>query len=119
MDVLVAGVSILLRRLAHVAKWNGCGDLLFGAQLIGFIFCVPFLPFDWFLFFWVPFALMLVLPLLQCLPSQGRTTDDCAICWEDRLLPATMLVCRHIFHTMCIQDWFLRSQTCPLCRSEL
>ena len=119
MDILVASVSIVLRRLAYIAKWNGCGDFLFGTQLLGFIFHVPFLLLDWFLFFWVLFAFLLVIPLLQCLPSQGLTTDDCAICWEDRLLPATMLICGHSFHSMCIQDWFLRSHTCPLCRSEL
>jgi hypothetical protein len=119
MDVIVASISIVLRRIAYIAKWNACGDIIFGVQLLGFISQVPFLVLDWLVFFWMLFALMLVLPLLQCIPRHGLATDDCSICWEDRLLPATMLICRHMFHTMCIQAWFLRSQTCPLCRSEL
>lgn len=27
--------------------------------------------------------------------------------------------CAHVFHKACISEWFQRSTTCPLCRSEL
>jgi len=29
------------------------------------------------------------------------------------------LPCKHMFHTGCLKSWFLRQQTCPICRSSV
>lgn len=43
----------------------------------------------------------------------------CSICLdaikEDKSIE-TLEYCSHIFHTECIQKWFLRQANCPLCR---
>ncbi len=44
--------------------------------------------------------------------------EICSICLENYRKKEKMirLNCHHIFHTQCIQDWFLNKNTCPLCR---
>lgn len=54
----------------------------------------------------------------QC--PEGLT--DCSICVEPFLnSPNTtrlskIVACNHIFHTECIEKWFISHKTCPLCR---
>lgn len=52
----------------------------------------------------------------------GKEDMECAVCLESfeddeslRLLPK----CSHVFHTECIDEWFLSHSTCPLCRTSL
>ena len=47
-----------------------------------------------------------------------NSSSDCPIC-GDRLEenPITVLQCGHRFCTSCIDQWFSRRQTCPLCRA--
>jgi hypothetical protein len=47
---------------------------------------------------------------------------DCAICLENfiigdkcRLLP----ICKHSFHTQCVDKWLLKKPICPICRSKV
>ncbi|XP_042509832.1 RING-H2 finger protein ATL52-like [Macadamia integrifolia] len=51
-----------------------------------------------------------------------RDQNECAVCLGElqegdmvRLLPT----CRHGFHLLCIDNWFLAHSTCPLCRSPV
>ncbi len=45
---------------------------------------------------------------------------SCAICLDEIDLSETeknvKLACKHIFHEVCIKDWFKEKHTCPLCR---
>ena len=27
--------------------------------------------------------------------------------------------CKHVFHTKCLETWFLRKKECPNCRSDI
>lgn len=54
--------------------------------------------------------------------KEGKEDFECAVCLEKfqedeslRLLPK----CSHVFHTECIDVWFLSHSTCPLCRMSL
>lgn len=47
-------------------------------------------------------------------------SDECAICLEDfqdgqfcQVFP----ICKHIFHSNCIDKWLMKKSTCPCCRS--
>lgn len=45
---------------------------------------------------------------------------ECSICYNK--IPSkknTILSCGHEFHSKCIEDWFERSSSCPLCREEI
>jgi len=44
----------------------------------------------------------------------------CAICFEQFQGNSTvrMLHCNHLFHTLCIEEWFLTSKTCCLCKRD-
>ncbi|ONK72485.1 uncharacterized protein A4U43_C04F19920 [Asparagus officinalis] len=63
------------------------------------------------------------LPLMQVLDFGGEGVeirgDGCIICWENFHLGRRVAVlgCSHAYHEECIQEWFRRSPTCPLCRS--
>jgi len=43
----------------------------------------------------------------------------CCICFYDYHpeMIMQMLPCNHIIHKKCLQDWYNKSQTCPICRS--
>ncbi|XP_061365883.1 putative RING-H2 finger protein ATL19 [Gastrolobium bilobum] len=50
-----------------------------------------------------------------------RSCNECAICLEDfdvdqfcQVFP----VCKHIFHSDCIDHWLQKKLTCPICRSR-
>lgn len=52
---------------------------------------------------------------------QSGVTDSepmCAICLDgyDTMPLATRLPCGHIFHYLCLSSWFMRCDTCPLCK---
>ena len=47
--------------------------------------------------------------------GDGKT---CSICLED--MPGSgcsRLLCKHVFHTSCVQTWRQVSMTCPVCRA--
>ncbi len=43
---------------------------------------------------------------------------ECAICFNKEL-NSILLKCKHIFCNSCIQTWYTRSQTCPMCRAAI
>ncbi|KAI1710009.1 ring finger domain-containing protein [Ditylenchus destructor] len=47
----------------------------------------------------------------------GKGDDECAICMVDFVdkEPIRFLPCMHSYHVKCIDDWLLRSFTCPSC----
>ncbi|MCB1108587.1 MAG: hypothetical protein KDK44_02925 [Chlamydiia bacterium] len=56
---------------------------------------------------------------MSCASSPDEST--CAICFEPIGQPAektevTTLICKHVFHTDCINPWLLTRLSCPLCR---
>ncbi|KAH7442965.1 hypothetical protein KP509_02G010400 [Ceratopteris richardii] len=53
--------------------------------------------------------------------NEGGECPTCAIC-HDKLAvnpPAKRLPCNHIFHGSCIVTWLIRSNSCPICRSQV
>ncbi|XP_019176454.1 PREDICTED: RING finger protein 165-like [Ipomoea nil] len=48
-------------------------------------------------------------------------TEACAVCLEEMEAGSegSMLPCRHIFHGRCIDAWFAKAISCPLCRFQL
>lgn len=51
-----------------------------------------------------------------------RSCNECAICLEDFQrghLCQVFPVCKHIFHSDCIDHWLQRKLTCPICRNCL
>ena len=61
------------------------------------------------------------LGLIQHLPSGTfdgtKKKRECVICMMDFVVddPIRFLPCLHIYHKACIDDWLLRSFTCPSC----
>ncbi|KAJ4728696.1 RING-H2 finger protein [Melia azedarach] len=54
--------------------------------------------------------------------SMEMSSNCCAICLEDfvrgdlfRVLP----LCKHVYHSECINRWFLDELRCPICRSSI
>ncbi len=46
--------------------------------------------------------------------------QTCSVCMDMIMTDDLQyLPCAHVFHKACISEWFQRSTTCPLCRSEL
>jgi E3 ubiquitin-protein ligase ATL6/9/15/31/42/55 len=46
-------------------------------------------------------------------------TPKCAICTEELKEDSTAIACGHVFHIRCIDEWFAKKMTCPVCRSDL
>lgn len=46
-----------------------------------------------------------------------NNNDECPICLEEfnNAIPVLELHCGHVFHIKCIDDWYQRSDLCPLC----
>lgn len=54
---------------------------------------------------------------------------ECTICMENteftdkRVKPRycndVCLKCNHVFHRICIKQWFVRNDSCPICRKEI
>ena len=56
----------------------------------------------------------------QDLSSGDEVADRCTICLgvigDDD--PSVNLECSHSFHRTCVDEWFMRSAACPICRDE-
>jgi len=44
--------------------------------------------------------------------------NECVIC-RDAYVTPIKLECNHIFCEDCIEEWFKREKTCPICRHEI
>ncbi|KAJ8665428.1 hypothetical protein QAD02_007090 [Eretmocerus hayati] len=58
--------------------------------------------------------------LIQHLPMRkfdGAKKGECVICMMELMVGEEVryLPCMHTYHAMCIDDWLLRSLTCPTC----
>jgi len=63
------------------------------------------------------FAMTDDLPYGKKLPSNEVSEDGgCSICQEQFTSPVK-LHCQHVFCQACIESWFQREKTCPLCRT--
>ena len=43
--------------------------------------------------------------------------EDCCICMENPVQTA-ILNCGHLYHSKCIDEWFLKKNECPICRIQ-
>lgn len=44
---------------------------------------------------------------------------SCPICYVADDQSITITTCRHSFHTICLQTWLKKHDTCPMCRREI
>ena len=54
--------------------------------------------------------------------TSGNEQAQCPICYEDFIegeFLTKVLYCGHVFKTVPLNNWFLRSSTCPVCRYNL
>ena len=51
------------------------------------------------------------------LNSKKNNFNECVICLEDMKTneELTILLCAHIYHSKCINQWALKKKICPLC----
>ncbi|KAG6484807.1 hypothetical protein ZIOFF_053332 [Zingiber officinale] len=67
-----------------------------------------------------------------CRPASAAAVEDlrmvtpeepgsCSICLDDFDAATRVLAmpCRHLFHEVCLKEWLLQSNSCPLCRFSL
>jgi NACalpha-BTF3-like transcription factor len=47
-----------------------------------------------------------------------RGEENCSICFENLIDNYCQLNCSHYFHTQCINKWFEKKNSCPLCREN-
>ncbi|KAJ0259759.1 RING-H2 finger protein ATL28 [Hirschfeldia incana] len=60
--------------------------------------------------------------LLYSSATMRNQCTECAIClseFSDEDTVRLITVCRHGFHSACIDSWFASHKTCPVCRCEL
>ena len=55
------------------------------------------------------------------LHSHSRSVDlseneKCAICLDEMIFEQKILLCGHMFHSYCIQEWARKNNSCPICR---
>nr|VZI26995.1 unnamed protein product [Spirometra erinaceieuropaei] len=69
----------------------------------------------------VRMGLIVTLPVLTFDESKREKLSECVICMCDYELGDELryLPCMHTFHRACIDDWLMRSLTCPSCLEEL
>ncbi|OHT15842.1 hypothetical protein TRFO_42245 [Tritrichomonas foetus] len=50
-----------------------------------------------------------------------KNNEICSICYEElkRGEKVCELPCKHIFHDVCVREWFQRESNCPMCRLVL
>ncbi|EOA29519.1 hypothetical protein CARUB_v10014600mg [Capsella rubella] len=54
--------------------------------------------------------------------SDHQTKSSCPIClqdWEEGEVGRKLERCGHTFHMICIDEWLLKQETCPICRDHL
>lgn len=44
---------------------------------------------------------------------------SCAVCLGEEDYHRYSTPCRHVFHLPCLQRWFLRHESCPMCRAPI
>ena len=46
---------------------------------------------------------------------------ECLICLDEfnQGQQLTVIKCGHLYHTPCLNSWFLKKKTCPLCDEQL
>ena len=53
-------------------------------------------------------------PIMKCLEK-----TECIICFEEKIKLCRELSCNHIFCSECIDKWFLKSNSCPVCKKPI
>ena len=50
----------------------------------------------------------------------SNEVTECVICLDylDKGDDIRVLKCGHVFHDGCIEEWFMKEVTCPICRDE-
>ena len=49
--------------------------------------------------------------------KQGKCLICLDSCWDSQVNP-TILQCGHIFHPLCVNQWFQQNYTCPICKKS-
>jgi hypothetical protein len=49
-------------------------------------------------------------------PAAPLGLGECSICLDHMVDGLRKLVCQHIFHRECVEQWFEDKSSCPICR---
>jgi hypothetical protein len=61
-------------------------------------------------------------PFIKKVDEKNLVDEDpsCSICYEEEPEKSMRILdCEHSFHKVCIEQWFVKSKTCPICRGEV
>ena len=50
--------------------------------------------------------------------TEVETNLECPICYEE-IGEGVQLKCDHMYHSECINTWFMKKTTCPMCRYDI
>lgn len=51
--------------------------------------------------------------------KENSKIKECGICFEDIINDKKILHCSHTFHNKCINNWLVKSNSCPYCRMDI
>lgn len=51
--------------------------------------------------------------------SDHEFDEDCSICYQPLGANPARLICSHLFHPLCIDQWLVGRDTCPYCRARV
>lgn len=56
---------------------------------------------------------------VQCIRERIQTCDACCICYDELKNKTITTCCSNSFCFTCINNWMIRSKTCPLCKQNM
>jgi hypothetical protein len=51
--------------------------------------------------------------------KENSKIHECGICFDDITDDKKILQCSHVYHNKCINNWLVKSNSCPYCRTDI
>ena len=55
----------------------------------------------------------------MCQNCNYSDRDTCNICMTHNDTPLYYLLCNHLYHKLCITNWLLQKNSCPICNNNI